>query len=67
MAARNWIAGVIPNDAPEPAVDDEPEPFGPCSGCGRDLWWTGQAPSMDGNAWICSECDAARSFDALDL
>lgn len=54
------------NKPPETEIDNEPEPFGLCSGCGRDLWWAGQ-PSMDGNAWICGECDAARSFDALDL
>ena len=54
------------SDAPEPAADDVPEPYGPCSGCGRDLWWAGP-PSMDGNAWICGECDNARNFDALDL
>ena len=54
------------SDAPEPAADDVPEPYGPCSGCGRDLWWAGP-PSMDGNAYICGECDNARNFDALDL
>jgi hypothetical protein len=38
-----------------------------CAICGRDLWWTGQPPSRDGDAWICGECDAARNFEALDL
>jgi hypothetical protein len=48
-------------------ADEQPEPYGPCTGCGRDLWWTGEEPSMDGGGWICGECDAARGFDALDL
>ncbi len=37
-----------------------------CAVCGRDLWWTGQPPDIDGDVWICGECDAARNFDSLE-
>ena len=56
----------LPDNSLQVTPRYESEPYGPCSGCGRDLWWAGQ-PSMDGNAWICGECDAARNFDALGL
>ena len=51
-----------PND-PDPA---EPEPQERCAICGRALWADGLAPARDGDAWICGECDQARTFTALD-
>jgi hypothetical protein len=38
-----------------------------CPICGRELWSDGLAPALDGDAWICGDCDAARNFDALNL
>jgi len=37
-----------------------------CAVCGRDLWWCGLPPALDGDVWICGECDAARNFDSLE-
>jgi hypothetical protein len=38
-----------------------------CAICGRELWSDGLSPGLDGEAWICGDCDAARNFLALDL
>lgn len=46
---------------------DLPEPQETCAICGRALWSDGLPPALDGDAWICGDCDAARNFDALDL
>lgn len=46
------------------------EPLAPeevCAICGRELWSDGLPPALDGDAWICGDCDAARNFTALDL
>ena len=39
----------------------------PCAICGRPLWSDGLPPAQDGAAWICGDCDQARSFQTLDL
>jgi hypothetical protein len=49
------------------STDDLAEPHPTCAICGRDLWWDGLPPAQDGVAWICGDCDQARTFDALDL
>jgi len=38
-----------------------------CAICGRELWSDGLPPAQDGSAWICGDCDQARTFEALDL
>lgn len=38
-----------------------------CAICGRPLWSDGLPPALDGDAWICGDCDAARNFAALDI
>ncbi len=43
------------------------EPLETCAICGRELWSDGQPPALDGDAWSCGDCDAARNFTALDL
>ena len=49
-------------------TDDDPEdPAQRCAICGRELWSDGLPPALDGEAWICGDCDAARNFTALDL
>ncbi len=49
-------------------IDDELlEPLETCAICRRELWSDGQPPALDGDAWICGICDAARNFTALDL
>ena len=54
---------VEPSD--DPATDHDPAER--CAICGRELWSDGLPPSEDGNAWICGDCDQARTFEALDL
>jgi hypothetical protein len=54
-----------PNDD-SARVDLAPEPD-LCAICGRELWSDGLPPALDGDAWICGDCDAARNFLALDL
>jgi hypothetical protein len=50
---------------PRDPATGEPLPLtGRCAICGRDLWSDGLAPSRDGDAWICGDCDQARSFEA---
>lgn len=43
------------------------EPLETCGICGRELWADGLPPALDGSAWICGDCDAARNFTALDF
>lgn len=38
-----------------------------CGICGRELGSDGLPPSRDGDAWICGDCDEARSFGTLEL
>jgi hypothetical protein len=38
-----------------------------CVSCGRELWSDGLPPALDGNRWICGDCDQARNFESLDL
>ncbi len=45
----------------------EPDLRQGCASCGRELWSDGLPPARDGSAWICGDCDQARSFEALDL
>jgi hypothetical protein len=52
---------------PFEAPATEPDPAETCAICGRELWWDGQPPALDGSAWICGDCDAARNFETLDL
>ncbi len=63
----------VVNDVRPMARDTAPDPRstpGPgemaCAVCGRDLWWCGLPPDIDGDVWICGECDAARNFDSLE-
>ena len=51
---------------PPPVATNAPDPDAVCASCGRDLWWCGLPPDLDGNVWICGECDAARNFDSLE-
>jgi len=44
----------------------EPDPVETCAICGRELWSDGLPPALDGQQWICGDCDAARNFQALD-
>jgi hypothetical protein len=37
-----------------------------CASCGKDLWWRSLPPAMEGNVWVCGECDAAINFDSLE-
>lgn len=37
-----------------------------CAICGRKLWSDGLPPAQDGKAWICGDCDQARTFESLD-
>ncbi len=53
-----------PADDPAQGLESEPEV---CAICGRELWSDGLPPALDGDAWICGDCDAARNFLALDL
>ncbi len=48
-------------------TEELPAPDEVCAICGRPLWSDGLAPAPDGDAWICGDCDAARTFPALDL
>jgi hypothetical protein len=51
----------------ESAGDPPPVEFvEACAMCGGDLWADGLAPALDGDAWICGDCDQARNFTALD-
>lgn len=45
----------------------EPDMREPYSMCGRQLWSDGLPPAQDGDAWICGDCEQARSFETLDL
>ena len=45
--------------------DDETDVPGQCAICGRELWSDGLPPARDGDAWICGDCDQARTFEAL--
>ncbi len=48
-------------------MPDDPTPdavVGTCAICGRVLWSDGLAPAIDGDAWICGDCDQARNFQA---
>ena len=38
-----------------------------CAICGRELGSDGLAPALDGDVWICGDCDQARNFETLDL
>ena len=60
---------MTPSDRSGPREDPaaELEPAGRCAICGRELWSDGLAPARDGDAWICGDCDQARTFEALDL
>ena len=57
---------------PRPRDDSDEEPVtdpdlrDPCAICGRELWSDGLPPARDGDAWICGDCDQARTFGALD-
>lgn len=51
-------------DAPMPTDDED---AATCAICGRELWSDGLPPALDGDAWICGDCDQARNFEALDL
>jgi hypothetical protein len=37
-----------------------------CGICGRELWSDGLPLAQDGTAWICGDCDQARTFESLD-
>ena len=50
-------------DPPPTAPEQLPET---CAICGRVLGTDGLPPALDGDAWICGDCDAARTFLALD-
>ena len=52
---------------PMSSNEDPPELPETCPICGRELWWDGLPPAREGDAWICGECDQARTFEALDL
>jgi hypothetical protein len=57
-------------DAVRPAMTDDPPADAPeltCAICGRELWSDGLPPALDGDSWICGDCDQARNFEALDL
>ena len=56
-----------PHDDPYESPPTEPDLVQVCAICGRELWSDGLPPAIDGNAWICGDCDAARSFEALDV
>ena len=56
-----------PHDDPYEAPATEPDLVETCAICGRELWSDGLPPAVDGNAWICGDCDAARNFGVLDL
>lgn len=49
-----------PDEGREP--DDAAEV---CAECGRELWINGTPPVMEGNAWICTDCDAANNLDVM--
>lgn len=53
-------------DADNDPAAAEPELTERCAICGRELWSDGLPPARDGNAWICGDCDQARTFEALD-
>jgi hypothetical protein len=57
-------------DRPRPDADEwtttEPDLGERCAICGRELWSDGLPPTRDGSAWICGDCDQARTFEALD-
>jgi hypothetical protein len=62
------------SDVPSDHANDHPSaeslaeaPAEICAICGRELWSDGLAPALDGDAWICGDCDAARNLTALDL
>ena len=61
-------AGMTPSDQASPHPRDSPVDAelnsGRCAICGRDLWSDGLTPALDGNAWICGDCDQARNFEA---
>ena len=44
----------------------EPDLVERCAICGRELWSDGLPPAREGDAWICGDCDQARTFEALD-
>jgi hypothetical protein len=56
----------VPNDDANDHPPAEP-PAETCAICRRELWSDGLAPALDGDAWICGDCDQARNFTALDL
>lgn len=51
-------------DAPIPTNDEDATT---CAICGRELWADGLPPALDGEAWICGDCDQARNAEAIDL
>jgi hypothetical protein len=51
----------------DPSENPEQDPVDACAICGRALWSDGLAPALDGDAWICGDCDQARDPEALDL
>jgi len=59
---------MTPSEHPSPDRRDRPVDAelnsGRCAICGRDLWSDGLTPALDGNAWICGDCDQARNFEA---
>ena len=48
------------------AITQQPDEPTSCAICGRELWSDGLPPAMDGDAWICGDCDQARNFDATE-
>jgi hypothetical protein len=60
------VANESAGDRPSAELTGEAVPE-TCAICGRELWSDGLAPALDGDAWICGDCDQARNFTALDL
>lgn len=56
-----------PRDDRHEAPAAEPDLAETCAICGREPWSDALPPALDGTAWICGDCDAARNFRALDL
>jgi hypothetical protein len=55
-----------PHADPYESPATEPDLVEACAICGRELWSDRLPPAIDGNAWICGDCDATRKITALD-
>jgi hypothetical protein len=55
-----------PFDDPFEEHATEPDLMEQCPICGRELWSDALPPARDGKAWICGDCDQARTLEALE-